>query len=110
MILFSRLVTRRVALWALYPDAARGYLAGEQDPAEDPGVGLLTVNAVPSAREIEVRHRLSRTVVATTFSGTDGTWRVDDLPGQEEYDIIARDHTGTYEDVIIGGQLPYVAP
>lgn len=108
-MIVAALVTSRVAAWALYPDAARGCLAGEQDPAEDPGVGLLTVNAVPSAREIEVRHRLSRTVVATTFSGADGTWRVDDLPGQEEYDIIARDHTGTYEDVIIGGQLPYVA-
>lgn len=109
-MILQQLITRRVAAWALYPDAARGYLAGEQDPAEAPGVGLLTVNTVPSARQIEVRHRLTRTVVAVTFSGTDGTWQVSDLPGQEEYDIIARDHTGTYEDVIIGGQLPYVAP
>lgn len=109
-MIVQSLIVSRSAFWALYPAAARGYLAGEQDPAEDPGVGLLTVNSVPSAREIEVRHRLTRAVVATTFSGADGTWRVDDLPGQEEYDIIARDHTGTYEDVIIGGQLPYVAP
>lgn len=101
-------ITRRVAAWALYPDAQRGYLAGEQDPDEDAGVGLLTVNAVPSAREIEVRHRLTRTVVATTVSGTDGTWQVPDLPSQDEYDIIARDHAGVYEDVIVGGQLPYV--
>lgn len=108
MILFGALITRRETPWAMYPDAPRGYLAGEQDPDEDPGVGLLTVNAVPSAREIEVRHRLTRAVVATTFSGTDGTWQVPDLPSQEEYDIIARDHAGVYEDVIVGGQLPYV--
>lgn len=109
MMLFTRLIHRRhVTDWAASPDAPRGYLAGEQDPDEDPGVGLLTVNAVPSAREIEVRHRLTRKLVATTFSGADGTWQVPDLPSQDEYDIIARDHAGVYEDVIVGGQLPYV--
>lgn len=102
------LIRRLVAPWARYPDAPRGYLAGEQDPEADAGVGLLTVNAVPSAREIEVRHRLTRTVVATTFSAPDGSWQVPDLPSQDEYDIIARDHAGVYEDVIVGGQLPYV--
>jgi hypothetical protein len=108
VILFGRLIWRRVAEYAIYPDAARGYLAGEQDPEGDPGVGLLTVNAVPSGREIEVRHRLTRTVVATTFSAADGTWQVPDLPSLDEYDIIARDHAGVYEDVIVGAQLPYV--
>lgn len=108
VVLFSPLVRRRSAIWARYPDAPRGYLAGEQDPEADPGVGLLTVNAVPSGREIEVRHRLSRTLVATTFSAADGTWQVTDLPSLDEYDIIARDHAGVYEDVIVGAQLPYV--
>lgn len=108
MILFSRYIWHRQCPWALFPSAPRGYLAGEQDPEADPGVGLLTVNAVPSGREIEVRHRLSRTVVATTFSAADGTWQVPDLPSLDEYDIIARDHAGVYEDVIVGAQLPYV--
>lgn len=109
MILIGTLIRSRVVTgWALYPDAARGYLAGEQDPDEDAGVGLLTVNAAPSGREIEVRHRFTRRLVATTFSASDGTWQVPDLPSLDEYDIIARDYAGVYEDVIIGGQLPYV--
>lgn len=108
MILFQALIWRRETRWALFPDAPRGYLAGEQDPGADAGVGLLTVNAAPSAREIEVRHRISRLVVATTFSGSDGSWQVPDLPSLDEYDIIARDWAGVYEDVIVGAQLPYV--
>lgn len=108
MILYTHLIKNRRARWARFPDAPRGYLAGEQDPDADPGVGLLTVNAEPAAREIEVRHRLTRTLVATTFSAADGTWQVPDLPSQDEYDIIARDHAGVYEDVIVGAQLPYV--
>lgn len=108
MILFGALITRREVPWALYPDAPRGYLAGEQDPSGAPGDGLLTVNTVPGGREIEVRHRLSRVVVATTFSASDGTWRVSDLPSQDEYDVIARDHTGTYEDILVSRNTPYV--
>ena len=108
MILFGSLIRSNACPWALYPDAPRGYLAGEQDPDEDAGVGLVTVNGAPSARRVEVRHRVTRIVVATTFSGADGSWQVPDLPSLDEYDIIARDHTGTYEDVIVGGQLPYV--
>lgn len=108
MILFLALIRSRGTPWALYPDAPRGYLAGEQDPDEDAGVGLLTVNSVPGGREIEVRHRHSRTLVATTFSAADGTWQVPDLPSLDTYDIIARDYAGVYEDVIVGDQLPYV--
>lgn len=108
-MLFTDLIQRRhVSTWAVYPNAPRGYLAGEQDPDEDAGVGLLTVNAVPSGREIEVRHRLTRKVIATTFSASNGSWQVPDLPSLDEYDVIARDYAGVYEDVIIGGQLPYV--
>ena len=107
-VLFDGLARRRAAPWALYQDAPRGYLAGEQDPEEDAGVGLVTVNGSPGARAVEVRHRLTRVLVATAFSASDGSWQIPDLPSLDEYDIIARDHTGTYEDVIVGGQLPYV--
>ncbi len=110
MILFLRLINSRITPWAVYPLAPRGYLAGEQDPDEDAGVGLVTVNGAPGAREVEVRHRLSRTVVARVFSSSGGAWQVPDLPSLEEYDVIARDHAGDYEDVIIGGVLPYVPP
>lgn len=114
MILFGSLIRRReVTGWALYPDAPRGYLAGEQDPDEDAGVGLLTVNAVPSGRLIEVWHRPTnigpaRTLVATTFSGSDGTWQVPDLPSLERYRVVAVDHEGVYESVIVEDRQPYV--
>lgn len=108
MILFPTPIVSRVTAWALFPDAPRGYLAGEQDPDEDAGVGLVTINGAPGAREVEVRHRLTRTVVATTFSTPAGAWQVVDLPSLDEYDIIARDYAAVYEDVIVGAQLPYV--
>ena len=108
MIVFAALIRSRQLSYAVFPDAPRGYLAGEQDPEGDLGIGLLTVNSAPAAREIEVRHRRTRRLVATTFSRPDGTWQVPDLPSMDEYDIIARDHAGVYEDVIIGAQLPYV--
>lgn len=107
MILFGDIIRRRAALWAVYPDAPRGYFGGAQDPDEAPGAGLLTVNNVPGARVVEVRHRLSRTVVATTFASPEGAWQIGDLPGYDEYDIIARDHSGSYEDVIVAAQRPY---
>lgn len=102
------LIWRRAATWAAYPDAARGYLAGEQDPAEDAGVGLLTVNAVPSSRWVEVWHLPSLKLVATTFSAPDGSWQVLDLPGLDRYRLIATDHAGVYESVIVDDRLPYV--
>lgn len=108
MILFGDLIWRRAAEWAAYPDAARGYLAGEQDPAEDAGVGLLTVNAVPSARWVEVYHKPSLTLVATVFSSADGTWQMPDLPGLDKYRVIASDHAGVYESQIVDDVSPYV--
>lgn len=77
-----------------------GYIAGE---APD---GLLTVNTAPARREIEVRHRITRVVVATTFSNSDGTYRISDLDPNEEFDVIARDYAGTYNDVIVSRVKP----
>lgn len=79
--------------------AGNGYIAGETP-------GLLTVNSVPAAREIEVRHRATRRVVTTVFSATDGTYRIDGLDPNEEFDVIARDYTGTYNDVIVSRVKP----
>lgn len=102
------LVRHRVCPWAVTPDAARGYLAGEQDPDEDAGVGLLTVNAVPSGRWVEVWHRQSLTLVAMVFSDADGAWQVPDLPGLDTYRLIATDYAGVYESQIVDDVLPYV--
>ena len=77
-----------------------GYIAGE---APD---GLLTVNTAPARREIEVRHRLTRTLIATTFSKSDGTYRVSDLDPNGEFDVFACDYMGTYSDVIVSRVRP----
>lgn len=108
MILFGDLIRRRAAEYAIYPSAARGYLAGEQDPDEDDGVGLLTVNAVPGSRWVEVWHKPSLLLVATTFSAPDGSWQVADLPGLDKYRLIATDHAGVYESVIVDDVSPYI--
>lgn len=71
-----------------------GYIAGE---APD---GLVTVNSVAGARRIEVRHRRSRIVLATTFSASNGTYRFDGLNPAEEFDVIGRDWSRTYGDFI----------
>lgn len=110
MPLFKR---RTVTGWAVNPDAPRGYFAGEQDPDADAGVGLLTVNAVPGSRWVEVWHKPSltsppKTLVSYVFSGPDGTWQAPDMPSEEWYRIIATDHAGVYESVIIDDVLPYV--
>lgn len=76
-----------------------GYIAGESP-------GLVTVNDVPSAREVEIRHRRTRIIVATTFSAPDGTYRIDNLNPDQEFDVIARDWSGTYNDVIVSRVKP----
>jgi hypothetical protein len=78
----------------------RGYIAGTSPD------GLVTSNGAPAAREVEVRHRRSRRVVATTVSATDGTYRIDGLSPAHEFDVVGRDHTGVYNDVIVSRVLP----
>lgn len=113
MMLFTRLISRRAAPWAQDPDGPRGYFAGEQDPDEDAGVGLLTINGAPGGRRIEVWHKPIQfgpalTIVATTFSAADGTWQVPDVPAAEWYRLIAVDYAGVYESVIVDDVQPYV--
>lgn len=110
MILFGTLITRREAPWALYPDAPRGYLAGEQDPSGDPGDGLVTSDGDPAARRVYVYHMVGDQVgqlVATAFSNADGEWRVDDLPSSETYLVMALDYTGSYDPVARAYVQPY---
>lgn len=69
-----------------------GYIAGEAP------TGIVTVAGVAGAREIEIRHRLTRYVVAVTFSNANGTYRVDDLDPLELFEVRVRDWQGTYRD------------
>lgn len=110
MILLSALITRREAPWALYPEAPRGYLAGEQDPSGDPGDGLVTSDGDPAARWVYVFHMVGDQVgplVATAFSNADGEWRVDDLPADDRYLLMVMDHTATYAPTARAYKQPY---
>lgn len=84
-----------------------GVIAGEL--SGDPAVpdGLLTVNGVPTTREIEVRDRKTRRVVAVRRSNADGTYRFPGLNPALQYDVIARDFAGDFEDVIAGAVRPH---
>lgn len=88
------LVKQLVASWAESPQGPRGYIAGELPD------GVVTVGGAPAMREVECRHRLTRTPIARVFSKADGTYRFDNLPLGEEYDVIGRDHARVYGDVI----------
>lgn len=70
----------------------RGYIAGELPN------GIVTIAGTPGAREIEVRHRLTRYVVAVVFANPDGTYRIDDLDPLELFEIRVRDWQGLYRD------------
>jgi len=76
-----------------------GYVAGETP-------GLVTVNSVPSARFVFATHRKSHKVAASAFSNADGTYRLEFLNPDLEYDIIGRDWSGTYNDVIVSRVRP----
>jgi hypothetical protein len=77
-----------------------GYIAGTSP------YGLVTVNAVPAARWVEVRHRATRRVIATQFSAHDGTYRFDGLDPAQEFDVIFRDWSQQYNDVIYARVRP----
>lgn len=106
MILFDRLITRRTAQWALYPDAARGYLAGEQDPDGELNDGLAQINGDPGNCWIEIRHQVSRILIDRVWSA-DGTWQVLDLPANELYEVQATDPTDALQPVVRRNVAPY---
>jgi hypothetical protein len=85
--------------------AGQGFIGGILPP------GGVTSNGAAAAREVEVRARDSRIVVATTFASSTGAFRVDQLAvgttaAPVLYDVIGRDYTGTYEDVIVSRVQP----
>lgn len=110
MILFLDVIRRNECQWAMRPGAARGYLAGEEDPGGDPNDGLLTVAGAPAARYVEVRVQYGvrlGPVVGSAFSNAAGEWRVPDLPADDLYAVMAIDHNGVYAPVIRLNRVPY---
>ena len=68
--------------------------------------GTVTVDSVPSPRSVELRSRPQRTCVLSMTSAVDGSFRFDGVQPGVLFDVIGRDVTATYEDVIVGGVTP----
>ena len=92
---FFVLLKATVSSWS-----GAGYISGALPD------GVVTVGGAPAAREVECRHRRSRTVMAVVFSRADGTYRFDNLDPKEEYDIIGRDYLREYSDVVVPAVKP----
>lgn len=76
-----------------------GYISGQ-------GAGLVTVNGVPSARWVEIRHRRSRLLLWVQFANSDGTYKFINLDPNEKFDVVARDYNNVYNDVIRSNITP----
>lgn len=84
-----------------------GFIAGQL--SGDPNIpdGIVTVNGTPAARQVEVRERVSRRVVAVVCSNPDGTYLINGLNPALEFDVIARDWKREYNDVIVPAVRPH---
>jgi hypothetical protein len=77
-----------------------GYIAGEAPS------GLVTAGGVPAARQLELRHFTTRITIMKITSNSDGTYIFDGLDPTVQFEVIGRDQTGTYGQVIVGPVLP----
>lgn len=68
--------------------------------------GIVSINGSPSHARVEVRHRASRVVVDVVVSESDGTYGVYGVSPEAEFDVIGRDVSGTYNDVIVSRVRP----
>lgn len=90
---------------------SRSHFAGDGIIAGQLPNGLVTLNSAPGKREVEVRHRATRMIVAWGYSSHDGTYAFHDLRRgpdtmPELYDVIGRDWSATYNDVIVSRVRP----
>lgn len=76
-----------------------GFIAGRAP-------GLVTVNSAPARRLVFALDRASKLVARSAWSASDGSYRLDCLNPHSQFDIIGRDYTGTYEDVIVSRVQP----
>lgn len=85
------------------PHAGYGYIAGETP-------GIVTLNDVPGVAVIDLLRRYDNAWLRREYSSDDGSYRFDRMPLNETYDLVARDLTDTWDDVIIGRVQPYAPP
>ena len=59
---------------------------------------IVTINDVPASRLVVVIDRLTFTLIAATYSSTDGTWEIYGIPEYPEKQllVISLDHTAYF--------------
>ena len=88
----------------VFPNPGNGYIAGE---APD---GIVTLDSVPGRAVLDLFVRTTNLWIRREVSRLDGTYRFDALPLGVLYDIIGRDITDTWGDVIVSRVEAYAAP
>lgn len=77
-----------------------GVIAGE-------GVGIVTLDNVPGVAVVDLLRRSDNAWLRRTISAVDGTYSFTGLAFGVEHNVIARDITNTWDDVIVGRVLPF---
>lgn len=80
-----------------------GYIAGEPP-------GIVTVAGVPAMRRVRIFNSATGVPIADTFSGADGTYRINALSPDLVLHVLGIDYTGAYPDIVISGVRPYHPP
>lgn len=78
----------------------RGQIAGEAP-------GIVTLDNVPGAAVIDLIRRSDNAWLRRTVSADDGTYRFTGLTFGVQYNLIGRDLTDTWDDVIVGRIEPF---
>lgn len=87
--------------FAVVTGASLGVIAGEAP-------GIVTIDNVPGRAEIDLFRRSDRAWLRRQFSMDNGTYRFSGLALGVLHDLVARDVTGTWDDVIAGRVSPFV--
>lgn len=80
-----------------------GYIAGEAP-------GIVTLNNIPGVAVIDLLRRSNNEWLRREFSFDDGTYRFDRVALDDLYNIVARDPSDAWDDVIVGRVSPYGPP
>lgn len=77
-----------------------GHIAGEAP-------GIVTLDNVPGRAVVDLIRRSDNSWVRRSISADDGTYRFTGLPYDVQYNLIGRDLTDTWDDVIVGRVEPF---
>lgn len=77
------------------------YYLGYARLAGDAPDGLVLSNSVPVARPVRVYHRATGSFVAQVMSASDGTWEVEGLSVNEDFDVLFMATAPGERDVLV---------